>query len=123
MAVIREHLVIGGEIVEQGAGMGGDDEGAPPEPLPGMRVHKDGEIDGASGTPDLSEIEANAAKIRAAKPKPAKAPKAAGPGKAPSTDSVSDRRRCLELAANSGASGVDEILSAAQRFKEFLEEE
>lgn len=119
MAVVREHLVVGGEIVEQGGGMGGDDDGAPPT-IPGMRVHRDGDIDAVSGTPDLEAIERNAARLKAAK---SKAAKAAPKAKAQSGDHITDRRRCLELAAASGETDPTEVLAIAGRYLGFLLEE
>lgn len=119
MAVVREHLVVGGEIIEQ-TGMGGDDDGAPPM-VPGMRIHKDGEIDAMpSSTPDLSEIEAIAARIKSTKGKVAKVKPASRTKVVHDYDGVSDRRRCLELAVASGETDPDEVLAIAGRYLGFL---
>lgn len=101
-----------------------DDDGAPPAMPAGTRIHKDGEIDGPSSrSPTPADLEMLKARGPLPMPKPA-IPKSKAPKpKAPPVwvDMVSDRRRCLELAVQSGATDPDEVLSVAGRFAAFLD--
>lgn len=99
-----------------------DDDGAPPV-ITGMRVHKDDEIDTAGERPPTQEEMERLGGLKRPKllaPKAPKAPPAPKPSKA-QEGFISDRRRCLELAVESGAVGAEEILATAERFKTFLE--
>lgn len=133
MMAINSHVFNeSGALVSSGP-LDHDDEGAPPA-VPGMKVHKDGEIDDADQRPATYEEIADAA-IKAGRPIPPKPGKPASRFKPatpaakkakpslPQEGYVSDRRRCLELAVESRFGVTDPVraLAIAADFLAFLE--
>lgn len=107
-------------------GIGGDDDGGAPPSIPGMRVYKDEEIaEALIKAPTKEELAARGLENGYDVPKGSKAPKgkaAAAPKPSKAQDGiVSDRRRCLELAAATGETDPGAVIEIAQRYAAFLE--
>lgn len=93
--------------------------------MPGVRVTK---VDAGGAILEESSSTPSEERVKAAQSAPPlPRPRAARPAKTqpaePPAAALSDRRFCLQVAVQSGETGIDNVINAAQRLLAFIEAE